>query len=141
MTGKKKPVSGLSASSCTFDPAAGERFARLVPEERFALAIQQDEKIHPNYGSYVENGVSIAWCQMNHMLGCAAQWDEGLFDKWFNTWQTPVGNHYLIGDQVSYHPGWQEGAMAYGAQMRAIVATLPDDKAMTDVVAFINTLR
>ena len=22
------------------------------------------------------------------------------------------GNHYLIGDQVSYHPGWQEGAIA-----------------------------
>ena len=22
------------------------------------------------------------------------------------------GNHYLMGDQVSYHPGWQEGAMA-----------------------------
>jgi monoamine oxidase len=23
-----------------------------------------------------------------------------------------VGNHFLMGDQVSYHPGWQEGAMA-----------------------------
>ena len=29
----------------------------------------------------------------------------------------------------------------YGAQMRAIVATLPDDKAITDVVAYINTLK
>ena len=28
----------------------------------------------------------------------------------------------------------------YGAQMRAVVATLPDDKAITDVVAYINTL-
>lgn len=27
----------------------------------------------------------------------------------------------------------------YGAQMRAVVATLPDDKAITDVVAYINT--
>jgi monoamine oxidase len=22
-----------------------------------------------------------------------------------------VGRHYLIGDQMSYHPGWQQGAM------------------------------
>ncbi|MES1262983.1 MAG: hypothetical protein ABUL69_01425, partial [Peristeroidobacter soli] len=29
----------------------------------------------------------------------------------------------------------------YGSQMRAIVATLPDDKAITDVVAYINTLK
>ena len=28
----------------------------------------------------------------------------------------------------------------YGAQMRAVVASLPDDKAITDVVAYINTL-
>jgi cytochrome c oxidase subunit II len=28
----------------------------------------------------------------------------------------------------------------YGAQMRAIVASLPDDKAITDVVVYINTL-
>lgn len=24
---------------------------------------------------------------------------------------TAVGAHYLIGDQISYHPGWQEGAI------------------------------
>jgi cytochrome c oxidase subunit II len=29
---------------------------------------------------------------------------------------------------------------AYGAQMRAIIASLPDDEAITDVVAYINTL-
>jgi len=96
----------------TFFPEAGEKFARLAPADRLELAIQQGEKIHPQYRDYVENGVSIAWHQMNHMLGCAAQWDESLHARWFKTLQTPVGNHYLIGDQVSYHPGWQEGAMA-----------------------------
>jgi monoamine oxidase len=103
---------GVVLGAYTFDPAAGERFARLAPPERLERAIQQASKIHPDYRSYVENGVSIAWHQMNHMLGCAAQWDEPLFDQWFKRLQTPVGNHYLIGDQVSYHPGWQEGAMA-----------------------------
>ena len=103
---------GVMLGAYTFDPNAGEKFARLAPADRFKLAIEQGEKIHPGYGSYVESGVSIAWHQMNHMLGCAAQWDEDLWKEWFKTLQTPVGNHYLMGDQVSYHPGWQEGAMA-----------------------------
>ena len=34
------------------------------------------------------------------------------FKQWFKKLQAPVGAHYLIGDQVSYHPGWQEGAIA-----------------------------
>ena len=32
-------------------------------------------------------------------------------------------------------------ATRYGAQMRAIVSTLPDEKAIADVVAYINTLE
>jgi monoamine oxidase len=103
---------GVVLAAYTFDPNAGERFARLSPPERIRLAVEQGSKIHPDYGQYVENGVTIAWHQMNHMLGCAAQWEEALFKQWFKTLQAPVGAHYLIGDQVSYHPGWQEGAIA-----------------------------
>jgi monoamine oxidase len=103
---------GVVLAAYTFDPNAGEKFARLPPAERIRLAIAQGEKIHPGYGSYVESGVTVAWHQMNHMLGCAAQWDEKLFRQWFTKLQAPVGGHYLIGDQVSYHPGWQEGAIA-----------------------------
>jgi monoamine oxidase len=103
---------GVVLGAYTFSPEAGEKFARLPPAERLKLAIAQGAKIHPDYGSYVETGVSVAWHQMNHMLGCAAQWEEPLFKQWFKTLQAPVGNHYLIGDQVSYHPGWQEGAIA-----------------------------
>jgi monoamine oxidase len=103
---------GVILGAYTFDQVAGEKFARLSPAERFKLAIAQGEKIHPGYGGYVETGVSVAWHQMNHMLGCAAQWEEPLYKQWFKTLQTPVGDHWLMGDQVSYHPGWQEGAIA-----------------------------
>jgi monoamine oxidase len=103
---------GVVLGAYTFSPAAGEKFARLAPAERFRLAIAQGAKIHPDYARHVENGVSVAWHQMNHMLGCAAQWDQPLFEQWFRRLQAPVGGHYLIGDQVSYHPGWQEGAIA-----------------------------
>jgi len=103
---------GVVLAAYTFDPNSGEKFARLSPAERIALAIEQGSKIHPDYGKYVETGVTIAWHQMNHMLGCAAQWDEPLFKQWFTKLQKPSGSHYLMGDQVSYHPGWQEGAIA-----------------------------
>ncbi len=103
---------GVVLAAYTFDPRAGEKFARLPPAERIKLAVEQGSKVHPDYGKYVENGVTIAWHQMNHMLGCAAQWEPELFQRWFATLQKPVGSHYLIGDQVSYHPGWQEGAIA-----------------------------
>jgi monoamine oxidase len=103
---------GVVLAAYTFDPEAGEKFARLSPADRIKLAVEQGSKIHPDYGKYVETGVTVAWHQMNHMLGCAAQWDEPLYKQWFTKLQTPVGNHYLMGDQVSYHPGWQEGAIA-----------------------------
>jgi cytochrome c oxidase subunit 2 len=50
---------------------------------------------------------------------------------------------YLASQLANYQKSLR-GADArdtYGAQMRAIVSTLPDAKAITDVVAYINTLK
>jgi monoamine oxidase len=102
---------GVMLGAYTFSDAAGEKFARLTPPERLQLAIQQAEKLHPGYGSYVEHGVSIPWARMNNMLGCAAAWSAELRNQWYQLLQAPTGNHYIIGDQMSYLPGWQEGAM------------------------------
>jgi len=50
---------------------------------------------------------------------------------------------YLVTQLVNYQKGLRgvDERDTYGAQMRAIVATLPDAKAITDVVAYINTLK
>ena len=50
---------------------------------------------------------------------------------------------YLATQLVNYQKGLRgaDERDTYGAQMRAIVATLPDEKAITDVVAYINTLK
>jgi monoamine oxidase len=45
------------------------------------------------------------------MFGCPVRWSDALQARWFKALQAPVGGHYLIGDQMSYHPGWQEGAL------------------------------
>jgi monoamine oxidase len=102
---------GVILGAYTFAGAAGDKFARMTPAQRIDLAIRQGEKVHPGYARFVEHGVSVAWHRMNHMLGCAAAWSESLRSQWFKTLQAPTGNHYLIGDQISMLPSWQEGAV------------------------------
>jgi len=50
---------------------------------------------------------------------------------------------YLVVQLTNYQKGVRgaDERDVYGAQMRAIIATLPDEKAITDVVAYINTLK
>jgi monoamine oxidase len=50
---------------------------------------------------------------MNHHMGCTAQWSEESRARYFTYLQKPLeGRHYMMGDQISYHPGWQEGAFS-----------------------------
>jgi monoamine oxidase len=103
---------GILLGAYTFGDEGGTKFARLTPAERIEKAIREGEKIHPNYRQHIETGVSVVWHRMNHLLGCAARWTDELRARYFAKLQAPVGGHYLIGDQTSLHPGWQEGAIA-----------------------------
>jgi cytochrome c553 len=49
---------------------------------------------------------------------------------------------YLATQLANYQKGLRgvDARDTYGAQMRAIISTLPDEKAIVDVVAYINTL-
>jgi len=49
---------------------------------------------------------------------------------------------YLVTQLSNYRKGLRgvDARDTFGAQMRAIVGTLPDDKAVVDIVAYINTL-
>jgi monoamine oxidase len=94
-----------------FDPT--EFLDRMTPDERLEYAARCGEKIHPGYSDYIEAGVSVSWRRMNHMMGCGTQWTEEDRASYYNLLQQPAGGrHYMIGDQISYHPSWQEGAMA-----------------------------
>ncbi|MEQ8860574.1 MAG: FAD-dependent oxidoreductase [Pseudomonadales bacterium] len=103
---------GIMLGAYVFDHQTNDLMATMSPAERIELAIQNGEKIHPNYRRHVENGVSVAWHRMNYQMGCTAQWTEQARRDYFATLQQPSGRHYLIGDQISYHPGWQEGAIS-----------------------------
>ena len=88
-------------------------FDRMTPEERIAYAANCGEKIHPGYSDHIEAGVSVPWRRMNHMMGCGSRFPEEARERYFSLLQQPAaGRHYMIGDQISYHSSWQEGALA-----------------------------
>lgn len=102
---------GVLLGAYTYAPEQAYKLAALNNQQRVALATEQGSKVHPNYAQYIENGVSVCWHRMNHMLGCAAGLPEEDRDRKFKLIQAPAGRHYMIGDQISYHAGWQEGAV------------------------------
>jgi monoamine oxidase len=59
--------------------------------------------------------MSIAWQKVPTQLGAWAQWEPWNADhkNWYSTLLYPQGrdNFFVIGDQVSALPGWQEGAL------------------------------
>lgn len=97
-----------------FDPSGF--FERMSPEERIQYAARCGDKIHEGYSDYIESGVSVVWRRMNHMMGCGAGWGWNATaerDKYYPVLQAPAGGrHYMVGDQISHHSSWQEGALA-----------------------------
>ncbi|MEE4298735.1 MAG: FAD-dependent oxidoreductase [Pseudomonadales bacterium] len=102
---------GVMLGAYTFGPQGGDTFAPLSSEARLDLALSQAEKVHPDIRQYVEAAVSVPWHRMNNMLGCSARWSEEDSKAFYRTLQAPEGRHYMVGDQISHHSGWQEGAM------------------------------
>lgn len=89
-----------------------EFFERMSPAERLQFAADAGDKIHEGYSGYIEAGVSVPWGRMNHMMGCGARMSEDDYETKFPLLQKPDGRHYMIGDQISFHSSWQEGAFA-----------------------------
>jgi monoamine oxidase len=102
---------GVILGAYVFLRDRAKRFERMTHDERMEAAIVQGEKIHPGYRGYIENGVSVAWSRMNHMLGCTAHTQDINDGAGLELLRNPVGRHCMMGDQTTYHSGWQEGAI------------------------------
>lgn len=89
-----------------------EFFEHMSPAERLTFAAECGDRIHPGYSGYIEAGVSIPWGRMNHMLGCGSRMSPEDYETQLPLLQRPEGHHYMIGDQISHHSSWQEGAFA-----------------------------
>ena len=49
---------------------------------------------------------------MNHQMSCGVHWTDEQRVKYWDRLRLPEGRHYMVGDQISYHSSWQEGAFA-----------------------------
>jgi monoamine oxidase len=99
---------GIVVGAYVLSGDVNDRWMNLTAEERIRRAVEQGEKLHPGYAGNFENGVSVAWHKMNHMLGCTATQSA---DATAQALRSPFGRHYLIGDQAANYPGWQESAV------------------------------
>lgn len=114
------------------------------------------KKFDANFANGLTDGVAIAWQNMPYIKGGWAQWQEvenavehfniidqgsGVYDS-NGTLSDPV--FFIIGDQVSSLPGWQEGAIAASLNALSRMArpdlsiphlqSLPDTRLMVEGV-------
>jgi monoamine oxidase len=92
-----------------------EQFGKLSFEDRLRLAREGAERLHPDFAKHVpmELGLSIAWQMVPFQEGGWSDWDwtkpeqQAAYDRLLE----PDKRFQVVGDQVSYLPGWQEGAV------------------------------
>lgn len=116
---------GVLLGGYCFGPRENDTIANMSHTERLEEALKLGEAIHgPAYRDNFECGVSLSWQNFEHMLGCGSHFglpgqdtDEATTHAMKEELQKPVhGRYFMIGDQVSFHPGWQEGAIAISHQ-------------------------
>lgn len=95
-------------------PVATE-FGKLPLDRRLELALQGGERLHAEFRQFVPaaTGLSIAWQRVPHIGGGWAEWkydDPGHIAAYRRLLR--MDRRFVVsGDQVSYLPGWQEGAV------------------------------
>ncbi len=92
-------------------------FGNMTLEDRIKVARKGAVKFHPEFADDKlvpsDKAISIAWQNIPNEGGGWANWDPNSDDhaKAYRRLLTPDRRFYVVGDQVSQLPGWQEGAM------------------------------
>lgn len=148
---------GVLTGAYNFDKVASE-WGKLPIAERLDKARNDASKFGTEFAAGLEDGLAIAWQNMPHIKGGWAYWQavgnaeystkqfnaiaqgSGVFDSETGTHSDP--NFFIVGDQISSLPGWQEGAIASAinaisrvADPHAAVphlANLPDTRLMVE---------
>jgi monoamine oxidase len=88
-------------------------FGRMTPAQRLEKAAEGALRLHPQFDRYVPRGkgISIAWQHVPFQGGGWAEWTENMTDSYERLLHPEGTSFWVAGDQVSYLPGWQEGAV------------------------------
>jgi monoamine oxidase len=89
-----------------------EEFNSKTVSERLDLSRQAIERLHPGAGNLLRHGVAVGWNNMQHLrMGWADESDQD-FAKNASILAQPQGERlFQAGDQLTWHSGWQEGAI------------------------------
>lgn len=108
------PGPAILTGAYNYDPVATD-FGGKPLAERLEIGLQGGERLHPEFRKYVlpKYGLSIAWQEVPHIGGGWAEWkrDDDRHKTAYARLLLRDGNFIVCGDQVSYLPGWMEGAV------------------------------
>ncbi len=139
---------GTLTGAYNFSDRARE-LASLPLDERLKLARAGAVRLHNQFGSEAivptDKGLSIAWKQVPFQRGGWADWDSSSQEEKeaYERLLAPDGDFYVVGDQVSPLPGWQEGAVmsanhvteqisGFRSKQAPKVSSAPDSRGMTE---------
>ncbi len=106
---------GILPGSYCYDKQATE-YGDMSLSERIKSAREDGSKLHPEMKDEKllpsNKAVSIAWHQAEGQTGGYTQWNHNdqTIEAHYQRLLKPEGVFFAIGDQLSFLPGWQEGA-------------------------------
>lgn len=108
-------ATGVLTATYNEEETAAE-FAELSLNERFEIALQGGEKLHPGYRQFIDlnTALSVAWHKMPYFEG-GWQQDAAIFNEADYRQllaAIPEGQIYLAGDYLGFLSGWMEGSLA-----------------------------
>jgi len=116
-----QPGPAILTGTYNYDSAkekTAQKFGEMELKARLETALQGGELLHPTFRQWVpeETGLSIAWQQVPYLEGGWADWNRTnpTHKEAYETLLSPAPRFqrfFVAGDQISYVPGWQEGAV------------------------------
>jgi monoamine oxidase len=115
-----------------------DRFANLSHEERFRIASESIEALHPGKAKLLSKGVTVAWGLTPYSEGVGALWRDfdprpggggGGRGPQYLELLKPEGSIVFAGEHLSYQPTWQEGAALSAHEAMKLVAAMAKAKA------------
>ncbi|MFY0630540.1 MAG: FAD-dependent oxidoreductase [Flavobacteriaceae bacterium] len=147
---------GVLTGAYNFDKIASE-WGEMSVQERLDKAQEDAAKFNQKFADGLKDGLAIAWQNMPHIKGGWAYWqavgDAEYATEQFNTiaqgsrvngnrGERTLTNFFIVGDQISSLPGWQEGAIASAINAITLMAKpdalirplkyLPDTRLMVE---------
>ena len=103
--------SGILVGAYIWTTDLGDRFAAKTPAQRVADALDDGERLHPDYRRHLTNGVSVAWKNIPFSGSGWSEWSRDSRSTSYGVLRRGDGPFLFAGEHMSYINGWQEGAV------------------------------